>query len=205
MIALIPAYSHVDHRLMGALAQAEVPYQPLYECSDLPRARSQLLTHGLEATPAKRFLLVDSDVTPTAKQILALLGSPRLGPRDIVVGTYATRDGRVSCIPLDLTADVQLFTPGLVELAHSGLGFCAITREALHAIAETLPLVTNGQRWRPFCVPFVEDGTYYADDYAFFERARRAGCRVWLDTELVVSHVMRAPRILPNLPVSVRG
>jgi hypothetical protein len=199
VLALIPAYSHVDHRLRDALDRAGVPFHPFHECSDLPKARSQLLTLGLEQSDADAFLLLDSDMTPTAEQIHALANHPSFGPLDAVVGAYPTREGMLAAAPLVPSARVTLGEAGPLALAGAGLGFAIVHRKSLERIAKgpRLPVVTEvtvGARWLPFCLPLVEGGTYYPDDYSLWWRLRRVGGRVWLAPELLIGHLIREPR-----------
>jgi hypothetical protein len=199
--ALIPAYSHVDRRLTEALGQAGVPYHAFHECSDLPKARSQLISAGLAQTDADVFVLIDSDMTPSAAQIAALIGSPKLGPTSAVSGAYPTRTGQLACRPKDLSANIELGAPGFTELEAAGLGFCAITRASLEAVASCLvEVVEQAGNWRPFCVPYVEGPRYYPDDYSLWRRVAALGHSLWLDNALLVPHVISQPRaIVPGL------
>lgn len=195
-LALIPAYSHVDHRLQQALVRAGVPWNPFYECSDLPKARSQLLTLGLEQSDADVFLLVDSDMAPAPGQIERLLSSPILTATSSVTGIYLTRDDKLSVSPV-YPERCTPGQPGYSVCWHAGLGFAAVHRGALEAIAGKLPRVDGA--WWPFCVPLLRkasDGSYsyHADDHSFWERSLDAGLTLWADHELVIPHVQRRPR-----------
>lgn len=202
--ALIPAYSHVDHRLLEALGRSGVPYHAFYECSDLPKARSQLISAGLAQTGADVFLLIDSDMTPTVEHIAAILASPKLTATSAVTGGYVTRMGSLACRPKDLGASVEIGTPGFTELEAAGLGFCAVTRASLEALAPMLAELEDERSgpWRPFCVPFVEAPRppstahrYYPDDWSLWERLRWANVSLWLDNALLVPHIIREPRV----------
>lgn len=193
ILALTPAYTHVDHRLSKTLGQLGIKHLPHYECSDLPKARSQLLTYGLEQTDAGMFLLLDSDMTPSAEQLLALL-TPPLGKAHAVSAAYVSRSGALACRPLDLTAEVAIGEPGRAELDAAGLGCMAIHRASLERVAATLPRLEG--HWLPFCVPFYdESGRYYADDYSLCARLRATGTRLWLATDVLVPHLIREPRV----------
>jgi hypothetical protein len=199
--ALIPAYSHVDHRLSEALGRAGVPYHAFHECSDLPKCRSQLISAGLAQTDADVFLLIDSDMAPTAEHIAALLASPLLTATSAVTGGYVTRMGSLACRPKDLTRAVDIGTPGSTELEAAGLGFCAVTRASLEVLGLGLPVIADEKAgpWRPFCVPFVETaegvGRYYPDDWALWARLATVGVTLWLDNALLVPHILREPRV----------
>ncbi len=196
-LALIPAYSHIDHRLQEALAEARLPVQPFYECSDLPKARSQLLSLALEQSDAQVFALIDSDMAPSAEQIRALCASTCLDAGNAVTGAYVGRTGAWAFRPL-VSGPITLGEPGLTGCGAAGLGFAAVTRQSLERLTATLPRVTTeGVSWWPFCVPVVVpkgDGTgeYLPDDWVLWRRLAEHGVRLWLDRSLVVGHVIRA-------------
>ncbi len=208
-LALIPAYSNPDDRLLSALAQHGVPFHVHRRCSDLPKARSELLTLGLEQSKAERFLLADADIIPTPDQVGQLLNSEAFGEWDAVSGAYALRDGRCAFMPKDITATVELGKVGFTELAAAGLGFTLVHRHGLEAIADKLPRITNaGAPWWPFCVPFWTSepapgqALYYPDDYALWKRHAWAGGRLWLDTALLVGHDITQGRVPVPGPVT---
>lgn len=192
--AVIPAYSHIDDRLQNALMMARLPYQPAYRCSDLPKARSQLLSLALTNTTADVIVMVDSDMAPEPGQFETLI--ELAFERGAASGAYVVRNGGVALKPFD-GLGVELGVPGLRELDAAGLGFCAVRRQDLMRVRDELPTLTaaNGIEWWPFCVPFVDgaSGTYYPDDYAFWWRWRRADLGLWLDQELLIPHVLGLP------------
>ena len=200
VLALIPAYSHVDDRLASALELAGVPTKVLHRCSDLPKARSQLLTFGLEQSRAEVFLLIDSDIVPTPEQIVRLRESPKLTEFQAVSGAYVLPDGRSAFVPVDMDATVELGTPGYTELSGAGLGFCAIHRHSLVNITRQLPRIINtASEWWPFCVPLfrplgVGKAEYFPDDYVLWMRHAAEGQLLWLDQELLIAHDFATPR-----------
>jgi hypothetical protein len=123
-LALIPAYSHIDHRLVRVLRGLGIPYMELYGCSDLVKARSSLLSEALK-TDADRFLLIDSDILPSAEDVMALAESPKLDQSNAVCGCYVT--GQVDHLaayaangPVELGGKERF-----VEMIVGGLGFAA--------------------------------------------------------------------------------
>jgi hypothetical protein len=194
-LAIIPAYSHLDHRLSEALVRAGVPTHAFYECSDLPKARSQLISAALTETDADVLLLIDSDIVPSVEQLCALGSSSQLDGTNAVTGAYMGRTGAWAFRPT-MPGPVTLGEPGLIECTAAGLGFSAVTRASLERLAEKLPRVTtDGVSWWPFCVPTVvitPDGAeYLADDWVLWRRLSETGTRLWLDRSLVVGHVVR--------------
>lgn len=201
-LALIPAYTHIDDRLLDALAATNTPFHAARRCSDLPKARSLLLTLALEQSKAEVFLLIDSDMVPTAEQMTRLVESPKLTEFSAVSGAYALSDGRSAFMPMNLAETVELGVPGYTELRGSGLGFAAVHRHSLVNITRQLPRITNTgpQSWWPFCVPVVHvsnsagEGSYYPDDYSLWLRHGEEGGTLWLDRELLVAHNFAQPR-----------
>jgi hypothetical protein len=195
---LTPAYSHADHRLERAVMASGLPWLPAYEHSDLPRIRSVLIEEGLRAG-AERLILVDADTVPSTEVLRALAEADGVTPYCAVWGMYPLREGdRWSVNPLDgVEADRAVQEGRSFPIATGGLGLCAIHRESLLRVADTLPTVTEaeGLTWRPFCLPFVEESegrtTYYADDGSLCARLYETGTELWCDPRLRAGHVVR--------------
>jgi hypothetical protein len=200
-VVLTPAFSHARHELQKVIQRSGIPWLPLYEHSDLPRARSVLLEQGL-AHGAERLILVDADTIPTPRGLAALAAHPGVTPHSAVWGMYPLREGdRWSVNPEDPEEASRAIEAGLsFPIRTGGLGFCAIHRESLTRLGGTLPTITEdtGTEWRPFCVPFVRDGHYYADDGSLCARLRESGTALWCDSTLRAGHavtmVLTAPR-----------
>lgn len=190
-IILTPAFTHAHHSLHRVLSLAGIPWLPLWEHSDLPRGRSVLIEQGL-AQRAERLILVDADTIPTVEGLRELAESPEVTPTRALWGVYVLRDGdRWSVNPEGLADAGKAFDEGRRFRIHTGgLGFCAIHRESLERLAANLPTITEdtGTKWRPFCVPFVRDSVYYADDGALCVRLRESGTELWCDPKLRAGH-----------------
>lgn len=197
VVALIPAYSHIDWRLSRALRRVGLPFIEINGCSDLVRARSQLLADGLK-TDAERFLFIDADMAPSADQIVALAESEKVTPTDAVTGLYRGRPSKlaVQCEEPFEPRGPRRFVPFLV----AGMGFAAVHRETLETVRSTIPEVRDGDGnpWHPFFLPvvvnFEQDGQelhqYLPEDYSFWWRLRTGSeVNLWLDTHLCIGHV----------------
>src|SRR6185295_10958848 len=164
---ITPAYNHPDHRLERVVHAAGVPWLVLRQHSDLPRVRSVLIEQAL-ASGAERIILIDADTVPSAGVLNALIEAVGITPDCAVWGMYPLREGdRWSVCPEDpVEADLAIREGRSFRLRTGGLGLCAIHRESLLRVAEKLPTIREdtGLEWRPFCVPFVRDSDYYADD-----------------------------------------
>jgi hypothetical protein len=192
VIATLPVRDDINRRLREELKRSGVPWLPVYGMSDLPRARSLLITRAL-SLGAQVVLFIDADIVATAEQILSLARHPRLGDHGAVTGLYAVRTGQAwAC-----DADPEPEPDGCLRARTAGLGFAAMTRSSLLRVAETLPALADteapGQIWRPFCLPFVEeiDGTpqYLPEDIALWRRLAHTGTQAWADPALTVGHL----------------
>jgi hypothetical protein len=205
-LAVIPAFSHIDWRLHECLERLNLPILHLHGCSDLPQARSFLLSQALESD-ATSFLLVDADMVPTPEQVELLLSSPRLGEGSAVTGAYLNKHRAFAFQPKDRTRTLKLHgSPRFVECVGAGLGLAAVHRASLERLRAQLPeLLDKGSRWYPFCMPRtlsdpqVTGGrtVYLSEDYGFWHDLRTLGrTELWLDTHVAVSHLVTAPLVI---------
>jgi hypothetical protein len=190
-LIVTPAYSHAHHLLGQAIARSGLRWLPLYEHSDLVRARSILLTLALREG-ADVLVLVDADVIPGPGVLEAVAAAPT--PERAVFGIYTQRDGkRLSVEPLG-GADEAAGAMARGEpfpIVFGGLGLVAIHAESLVRVAATLPAVHEPElSWAPFCLPFVRGTTYHGDDRALCARLRDAGVELVADPRLDVRHAV---------------
>lgn len=187
----LPVRDHINPSLRSAIAQARIPFLPLYGMSDLPRARSLLVSRAL-ALGAERILFIDADIVPTAEEIRQLAEHPWVSRGDAVTGLYPLRSGKGwACHAPDAT-----LRNGVGRRAeYAGLGFACVSRESLLAVKSGLPEIEDPEAgaWWPFCVPAVRrvDGgkpEYGADDVSLWWRLADVGVQLWADTRLVVGH-----------------
>lgn len=190
---ITPAYNQVDYRLERAVHASGIPSLVLHQHSDLPRVRSVLIEQALR-TPAERIILIDADTVASVEVLRELASSPEVTPGRALWGMYPLREGdRWSVNPEDeAEADLAIREGRGFRVRTGGLGLCAIHRESLLRLGETLPVVVEaeGLRWRPFCVPFVRGSDYYADDGSLCVRLRESGTELWCDSRLRAGHVV---------------
>ena len=123
-------------------------------CSDVALARNLLLTRVLRLVPPERttILMVDDDMSFERKTAEAIVEAAEDGPTS---ACYLTSAG---------------------ALAHhrrgprnwlTGLGFLAVKRTDLQALADKLEPVTglNGEKLLPFCQCGPRDGQWWSEDY----------------------------------------
>src|SRR5262249_15847892 len=88
---------------------------------------------------------------------------------------------------------------GLFEIAYAATGFLLTRREVYDTIRERLELPTcNVRFWRPplpyflpLIVPDGEGHWYLGEDFAFCERAKRAGFKIVADSRIRLRHMGR--------------
>lgn len=191
MTALItlPVRDHINAPLRSALSACKLPWLPIYGSSDLPQARSVLLTQAL-AHGADRILCIDADIVATAEQILQLAHHPRVDASGAITGLYALRSGEAwAC-----TAPGEPEPDGCRPAEYAGLGFACISRASLVAVRDRLTRLEDPRvgEWWPFCVPFLarRNGRveYCADDVSLWRRLQASGTQLWADMNLVVGH-----------------
>lgn len=204
-VVITPAYSHAHHGLHLQLMRSGLPWLPRYEHSDLPRVRSVLIEEAL-ATLAPRIILVDADNVPADGVLMRLAEHPLVTPTSAVWGLYPLREGdRWSVRPEDPAAASAAIDGGQTfPILSGGLGLACVHRESLLRLADELPLIEEdtGMRWHPFCVPFVHDATYYADDGSFCSRLIQSGTRLVCDPKMRAAHAVS--RLLLGVEPSAR-
>ncbi|MFT3924399.1 MAG: hypothetical protein QM778_17815 [Myxococcales bacterium] len=138
-------------------------------------------------------LWIDDDIAFDPTDVERLRTSDQV----LVAGAYAKKGRRQLAVrELPGTASFT-FGPrgGLQEVLYAGTGFMYTRRALYDAMSTELPVCNTqfGQRVVPYFLPFVvqtEAGPWYlGEDYAFCERARRAGFKVFIDTRIRLHHI----------------
>ena len=88
-----------------------------------------------------------------------------------------------------------------VEVPFASTGFMAVERKVFEALSGVLPLCHQGWSDRgadtsfwpfymPYTIPWEGDGhMYLSEDWAFCQRAKDAGFKVWLDPQVRLGHM----------------
>lgn len=189
-IITLPVRDDVNRRLRESLKASGLPWLPMYGMSDLPRARSLLITRALRLG-AERVVFIDADIIATHEQILALAAHPRLSSEGAVTGLYSARGGQAWACDADPDSPEP---DGCLPARTAGLGFAVVTRDSLLRVGETLPeLEDEGEKWTPYCLPFIGEHEgkpkYFAEDIALWKRLSTTGTRAWADPALTVGHL----------------
>lgn len=192
-VVTLPVRDHINGALRAALDECGLPWLPVYGMSDLPRARSVLLTQAL-ASGAERIVCIDADIVATAAQIRRLAEHPRVGVgAGAVTGLYALRSGKAwACHAPDSSEEPD----GCRRAIYAGLGFACVSGASLRRVQAALAPLRDPEvgPWWPFCVPYVGEPAggfpdYCADDVALWRRLAETGTPLWADSKLIVGHL----------------
>jgi len=147
------------------------------------RNRNIMIEQAL-AQDATHCMFIDDDTIPPKDMIPRLLAHDK----DIVSGLYLMRNYPHLPIMFDESFDdgrckfsfLDKGRQGLVEVVNIGLGACLIKTSVFKNMAK--PWIRLGEA----------ELDHWCDDISFFNRARKAGYRMYVDLDLPVGHVISA-------------
>ena len=141
-------------------------------------------------------LSVDSDIRFSAEAALAMC--EKALQKDVVGGMYVTRSIRPQPALMLKDELPTLFASNapMVEVQYLSTGFIATTKKPFQALADKLPLchkTWGKESFWPFYVPYVvewpDDGhILLSEDWAFCQRVKDAGFKLWLDPSIRLAH-----------------
>lgn len=193
---LVPVARYVEPATETRLQELEKRGYPVRRIYGYPVdvARNRLVSAALDEG-AEEIMWIDADMVFNPDDVDRL----RAHPNQVIGGAYAKRGGRALCLyTLPGTTRFTLGDGGGLEpVLYTGTGFLLVRRAVFEDIrsAQALPVCNqrSGQAIVPYFMPMVipdGDGHWYLqDDFAFCERARRAGHDIWVDTQPRVWHV----------------
>ncbi len=200
-VILVPFAAHIHPECDEALRELErrgYAVRRVGGYAAIDQGRNQMATDALH-DGFDETMWIDADIGfhPDSVERLRAHALP------IVAGIYAQKAKRsLACHMLVGTSSIT-FGPagGLVELLYAATGFLLIRREVYLKMQEhcRLPVCNEqfGKPMVPFFQPMVcptENGHWYlAEDYAFCQRARDTGFRLFADTTIRLSHIGMYP------------
>ena len=164
----------------------------------ISRARSVIGSRFLRSD--KDVLLsIDSDIWFRPEDAISL--AEKAMEYDIVAAMYMTR-GLENQPALMLPDHPVIFAANAmpVEAPFVSTGFVAVNRKVFQALSEELPLCHRGWSDRgvdtsfwpfymPYTIPWDDEGhIYLSEDWAFCQRAKDMGFKVWLDPSIRLGH-----------------
>ncbi len=196
-VVLVPVGHHIERDCELALRELErrgYPVWRVYGYSAIDQARNQLATNAL-AQGFDELMWIDADVAFHPDDVDRL----RAHQQPLVCGIYPKKGRRAfACNFVAGTPQVKFGKHGeLIELSRAGFGFVLVRREVLDRIREyeQLPVCNEvfGETlipyFQPLIVPDEVGHSYLAEDFAFCERAQRAGFQVLADTRIRLWHI----------------
>ena len=163
-------------------------------CAAIDQARSRMATDALRDGFAE-LMWIDSDVVFEP----AAVGRLRRHRLPFTCGLYPQKGRRAFAANFPAGAASVPFGAGggLHAVDRVGFGFVHTRREAYDRVRQRERLPTCNTRWGEALVPYflpmaVESDGHHddlAEDYAFCERARRAGFTLYADTTVRLWHV----------------
>ncbi len=164
----------------------------------IDQGRNQMATDAL-IDGFEETMWIDSDVEfhPDSVDQLRSHGLP------IVCGVYPQKGKRaLACHIIPGTPRIVFGRDGgTVELLYAGTGFLLVRREVYLIMQRRLSLPITNERFGVPMLPYfqpmlhpVDDGHWYlAEDYAFCQRARQCGFRIFADSNIRLWHIGSYP------------
>lgn len=162
------------------------------------RARSRVVADWWRNCHSDVFLMVDGDVVFNTEDAERLIRLCRDG-HDIICGAYAVRSGAHTSCRL-YPGQAVTFAPDAepVEIQYAATGFMAVHRRVVEALFKTVPLCHAEEKWAfwPIFQPYPYQADekagapyYLSEDWAFCQRAKDAGFKIWLDPSIRLGHM----------------
>lgn len=162
-------------------------------CSIITRARNAILAHFL-ASDCDVMVTLDDDIAWDGDELIRLLEHDG----DFVAGVYRSKEEppKYHCQLADPHADLDR---PLIDANRVPAGFLKLSRACVQRMTEVYghlayfePHVPGRQAHDLFAF-VVEDGTFWGEDYTFCKRWKAIGGRIWVDHNLTLHHIGRAP------------
>ena len=194
----VPIYRDVPSELLPQLVQLSTHpnlcLRTYTNDSLISRVRNRMFSDFVLGE-ASHLVTFDCDCIFTPKDFETLISHVDNPDRDVVVGAVPTKQDNPYFVYRLAKPMVQ--DGSLLELTHVG-DFMLLSRSAAERITGKFPELeyrenkTGERRWAVF-QPMVSKqphGMEYMDEtWSFSERARQAGCRLWLDTRIQLGHL----------------
>lgn len=200
-VVLVPVAGNIDLQCDGALRQLEASGYPVWRVpgfSQIDVGRNRLASDAL-ANKFEETLWVDSDIFFQVGDVERL----RSHALPIICAIYAKKACReLACHLLPETNEIIFGDKGgLLEIMYAAAGFLLVRRKVYEDMERTLKLPSCDERFGRPMIPYFQplvraDGAghwYLGEDYAFCERARRCGYKIWADTTIRLGHVGNYP------------
>lgn len=196
-VVLVPHAGTIHSECEESLKELERRGYPVRRVSGyaaIDQGRNQMVTDAL-IDGFEETMWIDSDIGFHADDVEKL----RAHQLPIVSAMYPQKGKRM------LASHLQPGTPqvtfgvagGLIELLYAATGFLHVRRQVYLDIQRQLSLPICNERFGrpllPFFLPMlhqIDDGHWYlAEDFAFSQRARQCGYKIYADTRIRLTHI----------------
>lgn len=198
-IVLVPVAHHIEPACDQALRRLEAcgyTVRRVFGQAAIDQARSQMATDAL-TEGFEELMWIDADIgfEPEALDRLRSYNLP------VVCGLYAKKGQRaLACYVLPGTKQFTFGEGGgLVEILYGATGFLLVRKQAFLELQSRMDLpICNTwaqQATVPYFLPMITPRNgghwYLGEDFAFFERLRQCGYRIFADTAVRLWHIGR--------------
>ena len=198
--------------LSSELAKAGIPSirQHIMNTSLITKARNECLSNWMNTTKLDYFLFIDADIGFNALDVIKLMNYDK----PLVAGTYPKKhldwqeiqnclynDVPESSKELfektsqytiyDLKENKRCRETNLLEVERVGTGFMMIKRELIQKLAKKykkLIYKENGKKGYGMFETMIKNKELISEDYSFCERVREIGEKVYVDTDIQLTH-----------------
>jgi hypothetical protein len=173
----------------------------------ISRVRSRAVSQWLQETDEDVFLMIDDDIAFKREDAAKVVDLARK-TKSIACGAYSVKDGgHLACRTLTPGERIRFGDDAEpMEIKWAATGFMAAHRDVIEAIADTMPIceTSGGMDFWPMFMPSILTGSdgrsvYLSEDYAFCERARELGFKVWMDPSVGLIHYGQAKYTIWNM------
>ena len=190
-----------------------IEWEPLWGDALISRSRSALMTKFLMEKPQHDVMVtIDDDIVFSPTDLFKIIEGARR-TRGIYGGTYLTHGTKphLTCRPLIGSPELQFaqsYDPNPVEVEYISTGFMAVHRSVVEAMfageyedadgKHRLHPCQRGGNADEIIIPFFDTMTieeapgvyhYLSEDWAFVERARQLGTKVYIDQSIILQHM----------------
>lgn len=188
--------------------------------AEIARARSQVASDFLRTESYDALMFLDDDIAFSPADAVKLAKHIENG-KDIVGGAYVTKSPVPNLASRLYDHQTVSFTPEAkaVEIMYLAAGFSMISRKVFQKLSERLPLcfagMTSAKSFWPFYQTMLKSSRnrilgkkqteYLSEDFAFCERARDAGFKIWLDPSIRLKHIGAYAYTLEDMKIFENG
>lgn len=196
-VILVPVGGAIEpdcERALRALEDRGYPVRRVYGYAAIDQARSQMASDAL-ADGFEELMWIDSDIRFDPEDVERL----RAHDASVVSVIYPKKGVRALASHLEPETNEIVFGRGggLLAIRYAATGFLLTRRAVYEDIRHACALPVCNERFGKPVVPYFlpmtledERGHWYlGEDFAFSERARRAGHEIYADTTIRLFHI----------------